>query len=144
MRRISLLEGWEFERVVEKYFRGAWVVSLLLPSEKADIVKSMALPSILEKAGRRESAGETQGKPPVFKTVLENEIRLIVKENRSNPIVTLQASFSGGERLEKESQNGINHLIAVMVTKGTERQSSLEIAKKVGRMAGPLTGFSGC
>ncbi|HJX59851.1 MAG TPA: insulinase family protein, partial [Thermodesulfobacteriota bacterium] len=143
MRRISLLQGEDIQRVVEKYFRGPWVVSLLVPSEKADIVKSMALPSILEKAGRREPAGETQGKPPVFKTVLENGIRLIVKENRSNPIVTLQASFSGGVRLEKESQNGINHLIAVMVTKGTERQSSLEIAKKVERMAGSLNGFSG-
>jgi zinc protease len=66
-----------------------------------------------------------------------------VKENRSNPIVTLQASFLGGVRFENESQNGINHLIAVMMTKGTERQSNLEIAKKVERMAGSLNGFSG-
>jgi zinc protease len=66
-----------------------------------------------------------------------------VKENRSNPIVTLQASFLGGVRFEKESQNGINQFMAVMVTKGTEKQSSLEIAKKVERMAGSLSGFSG-
>jgi len=143
MRRISLLQSEDIQRVVEKYFKGPWVVSLLVPSEKAEVVKSMALPSILEKAGRHEPAGETQQKPPVFRTVLENGIRLIVKENRSNPIVTLQASFSGGVRFEKESQNGINHLIGVMVTKGTERQSSLEIAKKVERMAGSLNGFSG-
>jgi zinc protease len=87
--------------------------------------------------------GEKQEKPAVFKTVLENGVRVIVKENRSNPIVTLQASFLGGIRFEKESQNGINHLIAVMVTKGTEKQSNLEIAKKVERMAGSLNGFSG-
>ncbi len=66
-----------------------------------------------------------------------------MKENRSNPIVTLQASFLGGVRFEEEAQNGINQLMAVMVTKGTERQSSLEIAKKVERMAGSLSGFSG-
>jgi len=66
-----------------------------------------------------------------------------VKENRFNPIVTLQASFLGGVRFEKEAQNGINQFMAVMVTKGTERQSSLEIAKKVERMAGSLSGFSG-
>jgi zinc protease len=143
MRRISLLQSEDIKKVVEKYFKGPWVVSLLVPSEKAESVKSTALPSILEKAGRPEPAGETQGKPPVFKTVLENGIRLIVKENRSNPIVTLQASFMGGVRFEMESQNGINHLIAVMVTKGTERQSNLEIAKKVERMAGSLDGFSG-
>jgi len=143
MRRISLLQSEDIKKVVEKYFKGPWVVSLLVPSEKAESVKSIAFPSVFEKAGRRQPAGEKQEKPPIFKTVLDNGIRLIVKENRSNPIVTLQASFLGGVRFEKESQNGINHLIAVMVTKGTERQSSLEIAKKVERMAGALNGFSG-
>jgi len=93
MRRISLLQSEDIKKVVEKYFKGPWVVSLLVPSEKAESVKSMALPSILEKAGRLEPVDETQGKVPVFKTVLENGIRLIVKENRSNPIVTLQACF---------------------------------------------------
>jgi len=143
MRRISLLQSEDIKRVVEKYFKGPWVVSLLVPSEKAEVVKSIALASILEMAGRREPAGEKQEKPPVFKTVLENGIRLIVKENRFNPIVTLQASFLGGVRFEKEAQNGINQFMAVMVTKGTERQSSLEIAKKVERIAGSLSGFSG-
>jgi len=42
-----------------------------------------------------------------------------------------------------ESPKRNHHLIAVMVTKGTERQSNLEIAKKVERMAGSLNGFSG-
>jgi len=143
MRRISLLQDEDMRRVVEKYFWGPWVVSLLVPSEKAENVKSIALSSLFEKAGHREPAGETQGKPRVSKTVLANGIRLIVKENRSNPIVTLQASFLGGVRFEKEAQNGINHLISVMVTKGTERQGNLEIAKKVERMAGSLNGFSG-
>jgi zinc protease len=143
MRRISRLQSEDIKRVVEKYFKSPWVVSLLVPSEKAAVVKSMALPSIVEMADRPEPKGKMQDEPAVFKTVLENGIRLIVKENRSNPIVTLQASFLGGVRFEKESQNGINHLIAVMVTKGTERQSSLEIAKKVERMAGSLNGFSG-
>jgi zinc protease len=143
MRRVSLLQSEDIKKVVEKYFKGPWVVSLLVPSGKAEGVQSMALASVFEKSGRPEPEGETKDKPAVFKTVLENGIRLIVKENRSNPIVTLQASFLGGVRFEKESQNGINQLIAVMVTKGTERQTSLEIAKRVERMAGSLSGFSG-
>jgi predicted Zn-dependent peptidase len=79
-------------------------------------------------------------KPAIFKTVLDNGIRLIVKENRSIPIVSIQASFLGGVRFEKETQNGINQFMAVMVTKGTKNHSSLEIAKKVERMAGSLNG----
>jgi len=143
MRKISLLQSEDIKGVVKKYFKGPWVVSLLVPSEKAEGVKSMALSSIVEKAGRPEPEEETQDKSAVFKTILENGIRLIVKENRSNPIVTLQASFLGGVRFEKEVENGINHLMAIMVTKGTKKQSSLEIAKKVERMAGSLSGFSG-
>jgi zinc protease len=89
--------------------------------------------------------GFTSGeKMPTFsRTVLDNGIRLIVKENRSIPTVSVQVAFLGGVRFEEEAQNGINHLLAVMITKGTEHQTSLQIAKKVGRMAGSLGGFSG-
>jgi zinc protease len=55
----------------------------------------------------------------------------------------MQASFLGGVRFEEEAQNGINQFMAVMVTKGTRNHNSIEIAKKVERMAGSLTGFSG-
>jgi zinc protease len=84
-----------------------------------------------------------QKRPPALKTILDNGIRLIVKENLSLPIVSIQVSFLGGVRFEEESKNGINSFMAVMITKGTRHQSSLEIAKKVERMAGSLNGFSG-
>jgi zinc protease len=144
MRKVSLLQSDDIKRVAQKYFANSlWVVSLLVPSGKADGIKPLSLQFIVEKGRPHEITAEKEEKPLVSRTVLENGIRLIVKENRSNPIVTLQASFLGGVRFEEEAQNGINQFIAVMVTKGTEKQSSLEIAKKVERMAGSLSGFSG-
>jgi zinc protease len=144
LRRVALLRSEDVQRVVEKYFKTSpWVVSLLVPSEKADSVKDLPFPSVMDRARLREPEGERREEPTLSKTVLDNGVRLIVKENRSNPIVTLQVSFLGGVRFEKEAQNGINQLMAVMVTKGTERQTSLEIAKRVERMAGSLIGFSG-
>jgi zinc protease len=144
LRAVSLLQREDVKRVVEKYFKPSqWVISLLIPTEKADSVKNLSLQSIVERVRPQEPRVEKREKSAILRAVLDNGIRLIVKENRSNPIVTLQASFLGGVRLEKESQNGINQFMAVMVTKGTERQSSLEIAKKVERMAGSLSGFSG-
>ncbi len=143
LRAISLLESGDIKRVAEKYFKGPWVVSLLVPSEKAEPVNSIDFRSFFEKAESPQRGDDAKEKAGVSKAVLENGIRLVVKENRSNPIVTLQASFLGGVRFEEASQNGINHLLAVMITKGTERQGSLEIAKKVERMAGSLNGFSG-
>jgi len=144
MRRLGLIENEDVQRVLRKYFGPSrLVISLLTPSEKADLVKNLPVESIVEELRIDKSLVVKRENLTVSKTVLENGIRLIVKESRSIPIVSIQASFLGGVRFEEESQNGINHFMAVMVTKGTERQSSHEIAKKVERMAGSLSGFSG-
>ncbi len=143
MRRIRLLRSEDIQKIIEKYFKNSQlVISLLVTSEKADLFKNFSFNSIVEKVRFDESLVEKK-KPVVSKTVLDNGIRLIVKENRSIPIVSIQASFLGGVRFEEEAQNGINQFMAVMVTKGTQNHNSIEIAKKVERMAGSLTGFSG-
>ncbi len=143
LMKISLLQSEDLQRAAEKYLRGPWVVSVLAPSEKADSIRPEQLSSILEKKARLEPEVARQQRAPILRTVLDNGIRLIVKENRSNPIVTLQASFLGGVRFEEEAQNGISHFLAVLLTKGTQRMTALEIARKAERMAGSLSGFSG-
>ena len=142
MRRIALLQNEDIQKVLRKYFKSHLLgISILAPNEKKDFFKNLSLKPVVEKVGLDGS--DVERKSPVFKTILDNGIRLIVKENPSIPIVTIQVSFLGGVRFEEEIQNGINHFMAVMVTKGTRNQSSLEIAKKVERMAGSLNGFSG-
>ena len=144
IKRISLLQSEDIKRIGEKYFKPSrWSVSLLAPAEKADALKKVSLSAVVEKAGSSTVPIDKKKPPPVLKTVLGNGIRLIVKENRNNPIVSIQVSFLAGVRFEEEAQNGINQFMAVMITKGTEKQTSLEIAKKVERMAGSLSGFSG-
>jgi zinc protease len=142
MRRIALLEREDIQRVLTKYFnKDRLAISILAPDEKTDLLKHLPLKSIVEERG--QGGVSVDKKSTVSKTVLDNGIRLIIRENRSIPIVSIQISFLGGVRFEEESQNGINQFVAVMVTKGTKNQSSLEIAKKVERMAGSLNGFSG-
>jgi len=142
MRKIALLESEDIQRVLRKYFeRDQLTISLLVPNERADLLKNQSLNSMVEKV--RLDGDSDNKRSSVFKTVLENGIRLIVKKNPSLPVVSIQVSFLGGVRFEEEFQNGINHFMAVMVTQGTRNQSRLEIAKKVERMAGSLSGFSG-
>jgi len=144
MRRLGLIGNEDIQRVLRKYLgTSRMVVSLLVPSEKAGLFKNLRMDSMVEKVELNETFIAKKGTSPVFKTILKNGIRIIVKENRSIPIVSIQASFLGGSRFEEESENGINHYLAVMVTKGTEKQGALEISKKVERMAGSLNGFSG-
>lgn len=144
LRRIALLQNEDIRRVLEKYFKTPRCgISILAPHEKSDYLKTLSLKEMIGRLRLGKPLSERKKGAEVFRTVLDNGIRLIVKENRSNPIVSIQVAFLGGVRFEEESQSGINHFVAVMVTKGTKNQSSVEIAKKVERMAGSLSGFSG-
>ena len=142
LRRVALLQNEDIQKASRKYFKDRQLtISVLAPDEKADFFKNLSLKSIVEKRRLNGTPGEK--KSPVYKTVFDNGIRLIVKENRSVPVVTVQVSFLGGVRFEGESNSGINYFTAVMLTKGTKDQNSLEIAREVERMAGSLNGFSG-
>lgn len=142
--KIALLESQDIQKAVEKYFKTSkLVISILAPDEKSDLFKNLNLKEIVETTGLQVAPSERKSEKAVFKKVLDNGIRLMVKENRSIPIVSIQASFLGGVRFEEESQNGINHFMAVMVTKGTKNYTSLQIAQKMEKMAGSLNGFSG-
>ncbi len=144
MKRIGLLQSRDIQNVLGKYFKTSrMVISILAPHEKKDLFKDLSFKNIASQFEMGESLIQREKEVPIFKTVLDNGIRLLVKENRANPIVTLQASFLAGVRFEEESQNGINHFMSVMVTKGTKHQTPIQIAKKVERMAGSLSGFSG-
>jgi zinc protease len=142
IRRIALLQNEDIQRVLRKYFQShRLAISILAPNEKTEFLKILSLKSIVKREGL---GGASVGKKStVLKSILDNGIRLIVKENPSNPICTVQVSFLSGVRFEEEAKSGINNFIAVMLTKGTRNQSSLEIAKRVERMAGSLNGFSG-
>ncbi|MBM4351447.1 MAG: insulinase family protein [Deltaproteobacteria bacterium] len=144
IKRISLLQSEDIRKIGEKYFKPSrWSISLLAPAEKADGLKKVSLSAVVERAGSPPALNDKKKVLQVSKTILENGIRLIVKENRNIPLVSIQVSFLAGVRFEEEAQNGINQFMAVMINKGTEKQTSLEIAKKVERMAGSLGGFSG-
>ena len=142
MKAIERLENKDIQRVLKKYFeRDRLTISILTPNEKTELFKNSSLESVVKETGQEKVLVDK--KSPVFKTVLDNGIRLIIKENHSIPLVSIQLSLLGGVRFEEEPQSGINQFTAVMVTKGTRNQSSVEIAKKVERMAGSLNGFSG-
>lgn len=76
-------------------------------------------------------------------TRLSNGVRLIVKENHSVPLVSMQAGWLGGLRFETPETNGINNLIGRMLTQGTGRRSAEAIAEAIDGMAGRISGFSG-
>jgi zinc protease len=144
LRRVSVLESDDIRQVMEKYFiPSRMAVSILAPAEKAGHFKDLDLKGLVERAGIENPAIGKANAKALPRSVLDNGIRLIVKENRTLPAVTVIASFLGGVRFEEEARNGISNFMAVMLTRGTKNRSNLEIARKVEAMAGSLSGFSG-
>jgi zinc protease len=76
-------------------------------------------------------------------TVLDNGVRLIVKEHHAVPVMALQAVMLGGLLFEDEHNLGVNNMLAGLLTRGSERFSRLELAEAVESLAGSLRGFSG-
>ncbi len=75
--------------------------------------------------------------------VLNNGMRVIIKENNRLPEVSILGAFLGGKRLEKDEQWGISGFVAEMLTRGTKKRTAADIADTVESWAGSLEGFSG-
>lgn len=76
-------------------------------------------------------------------TRLSNGIRLLIRENHSLPIVSITAAAMGGIRFENKANNGINTMIARMLTKGTKSRSATELAQEIESIAGRIDGIAG-
>jgi predicted Zn-dependent peptidase len=65
------------------------------------------------------------------RTVLDNGIVVLVRENPVADIVSTRIFIRSGSRWEVAAQAGLAHLVAAVLTKGTKRQTALEIAEQV-------------
>ncbi len=80
---------------------------------------------------------------PVTKNVLPNGMTLLLKRNAALPIVTMQAYFKGGVRVETPDINGLSQLMARLLVKGTTSRSANEIATTFDAMGGSIEADSG-
>ncbi len=79
----------------------------------------------------------------IQKVVLENGLTILLRENHSVPIVSINMVFGGGSGQETVENNGIFHLTSRLLTSGTKRQSAENIAQAVESRGANLAPFSG-
>jgi len=97
----------------------------------------------------KQSAAPTATSPQavqaelVVKKVLGNGLTLLLKRNPALPIVTIQAYFKGGVRVETPDTNGLSQLMTRLLVKGTTSRSADDIAATFDAMGGSLTADSG-
>lgn len=80
---------------------------------------------------------------PIFKkTILKNGIRVLTESHSSTRCVEVGFWLDRGTRDEPKNLMGVSHLIEHLVFKGTQKLSSLEIAKKIEAVGGEINAFT--
>ena len=89
------------------------------------------------------AAFNIQADGKVQETVLDNGLKVIVKEDHRAPIVTSQVWYKVGSSYEHGGLTGISHVLEHMMFKGTEKYGSGEFSEIVSANGGDDNAFTG-
>lgn len=78
----------------------------------------------------------------IKKTILNNGIRVITERMPYASSVSIGIWVANGSRHERRESNGVAHFIEHLLFKGTDRRSSLDIAREIDSVGGVLNAFT--
>ncbi len=90
-----------------------------------------------------KNQSETAAIQNTQKIVLDNGVRVLVKNNPNIPLVNLKAMFIGGVLHEPPEKAGISRITATLLTKGTTTRSRNDIAAAFDSIGGSFSFTSG-
>lgn len=118
--QIQNVTAEEIRNVVNKYFYDDnLAIAILEPTVEAS-------EEVAKSGGEEPEVGEIQ------KHVLDNGLTVLVKQNRTNPIVFVGSYTLAGARFEEKS--GLANFVASMMPRGTKRRDADEIAFEIDAM----------
>jgi len=116
IERIKLLSLAEIQRAAERYLTKENMTVVVL--SKSGNHLALSKQSVL-KAQERE----------IKKITLKNKLPVLISEDRSLPIVAVSLLFKGGVRFERDLNNGISKLTALMLMDGFDSMKRADIAR---------------
>ena len=147
LRMIRAVTADDIVTAAREYLRPEnLTVAAVLPRGEAGLLSEEEVRTIASESYREamKPAGEAKRQQgPVVMEVLENGIRVIIREDRAVPVVAVEAGFLGGMRGEPKDQAGVSTMTAELLTKGTRERTAREISEAVENIAADLSGFSG-
>ncbi len=102
---------------------------------------SFLLTALLALAGVAPSASAKSG--DVHETMLDNGMKILVKEDHRAPIVTSQVWYKVGASYEPAGITGISHVLEHMMFKGTEKHPQGEFSRIIAANGGEENAFTG-
>lgn len=129
LEAVQKLTGEDLRRVAEQYLTtNNLTIASLNPKGALTSTNATTKPVV---------AGEIQ------KIVLTNGLRLLVREDARLPLVSITAVFRGGLLAETPETNGITHLMAKTLLKGTTTRSAEQIADTIEAVGGNIGSDAG-
>ncbi|MFA4981553.1 MAG: pitrilysin family protein [Candidatus Omnitrophota bacterium] len=95
------------------------------------------------KEDMRESAPQAVIIGTIGKTVMTNGLRILTREDRSLPVVSITLAMMGGLTVEKENKCGLSRFVSEMLLKGTSKRKEEDIAGAIESLGGRIAAFSG-
>ena len=105
-------------------------------AEKAAVAES-ASPATAESA-----AGKTSN-PRVHEFMLDNGMKILVKEDHRAPVVVSQVWYKAGSSYEQNGTTGVAHVLEHMMFKGTQKYGPNEFSKIIAENGGRENAFTG-
>lgn len=136
----------DLKRVAQSYLRSdrASVVVLLGKGIRDDLNDNALIAALDVGSGiERSIARGEQLRGGIHQYTMTNGLRVIVKPNKTIPLVSMRLSFLGGLLAETESTQGITSFLSDVWERGTEQRSAAQLAAEIEGIAGSLEGFSG-
>lgn len=87
--------------------------------------------------------GTSAESPAVHERLLDNGLKVLVKEDHRAPIVTSQVWYKVGSSYEHGGQTGVSHVLEHMMFKGTEKLAPGEFSRIIAENGGDENAFTG-
>ena len=126
---IKKVNSADIQRVAKQYFHDDKLSLVILKPKKlqtdaaqsTDVVKPLAIEKI----------------------ILDNGLTILLRENHSFPIVSINLAMNGGMGQETVEKNGTSELTSRLLTEGTKTKTADQIAESIESRGASLTPFSG-
>jgi zinc protease len=143
-RRLAEVTPEEIQRVAQTYLIPERITLSFCHSKAEKWEKERLadwMTEAVENAPKPKAARKAAGAMVEFK--LPNGARVLIRENRTLPLVSIRSASVGGIRAETRKLNGASHLISSLLTKGTLSRTAREIAEESESLSGHIDGYMG-
>ncbi|MEE9591091.1 MAG: pitrilysin family protein, partial [Thermodesulfobacteriota bacterium] len=144
LKGISKVTSGDIKDVIDTYFREEnMTIAIILPGINKMVIDRDKIKDLIETTiERSKGLYMVVSDEEVKRHKLDNGVTLLVKEDHTNPTVSIYIAFQGGVRFEDEKTNGLGGFVAGMLTRGTGKRTAKTFAEEVENMAAVVSGFS--